>query len=194
MKIQIDDSKKNTKLPQILEAALKLFVVKGIDGTSIKDIAAAAEVAEGALYRHFKSKEELAWHLFATNLKDYTAELLGKVLSVRDTRERIQIFVRECFTSCEKNRTLFHFLILSEHRELAKFTKDYLHPGKLIEQVVAEGQQSGELRKSDPWIAFSLIFGTVHRMSVLRCWGLMKTPLTDQVDATVELIWMGVKS
>src|SRR5262249_12859990 len=44
--------------------ALRLFAERGIAGTSIRDIASAVGVAEGALYRHFASKDELARRLF----------------------------------------------------------------------------------------------------------------------------------
>ena len=193
MEILIDPAKKKTKLPAILEAALKLFVERGIDGTSIKEIAAEAGVAEGALYRHFKSKEELAWHLFAANLKEYTSQLLGKVLAVRPAKERIRILTQHSFAACEKNRTLFHFLLLSEHRSLKKFTRSYLHPGKVVEQVVADGQKEGEIHAGEPWILFAAILGPIHRLCVLRSWGLVKTPLTQLTDETAETIWRAVK-
>src|SRR6516164_4905461 len=48
------------------EAAVGLFAARGVDGVSIAEIAAAAGVSQGALYRHYASKEELAWTLFST--------------------------------------------------------------------------------------------------------------------------------
>ena len=71
----VETEKLHTKKPDILQAALKLFVEKGIDGTTIRDIAQEAGVGEGTLYRHFKSKEEMAWQLFYQNLKQFTREL-----------------------------------------------------------------------------------------------------------------------
>src|SRR6266852_3340881 len=51
---------------RIKHATLELFATKALDGVSITDIAAAAGVSQGALYRHYASKEELAWTLFST--------------------------------------------------------------------------------------------------------------------------------
>src|ERR687887_1822196 len=51
---------------KVERAALELFAANGLDGVSIADIAAAAGVSQGALYRHYASKEELAWTLFST--------------------------------------------------------------------------------------------------------------------------------
>ncbi|MCD2191776.1 TetR/AcrR family transcriptional regulator [Actinomycetospora endophytica] len=43
----------------VLEAARRLFIERGFDGTSMRDIAAAVEVTNSALYYHFPSKEAL---------------------------------------------------------------------------------------------------------------------------------------
>ena len=51
---------------QILRAAMKLFAERGLDGTSIRDIARESGYTNPALYKHFASKERLALHLFET--------------------------------------------------------------------------------------------------------------------------------
>ncbi len=43
----------------LLDAALRIFSLKGFNGTRLADIAAAADVTRGAIYHHFGSKEEL---------------------------------------------------------------------------------------------------------------------------------------
>src|SRR4249919_2204603 len=51
---------------QILRAAMKLFSERGLDATSIRDIARESGFTNPALYKHFGGKEELALHLFET--------------------------------------------------------------------------------------------------------------------------------
>ncbi len=51
---------------QILRAAIKLFSERGLDATSIRDIARESGYTNPALYKHFSGKEELAVHLFET--------------------------------------------------------------------------------------------------------------------------------
>src|SRR5262245_59758345 len=48
----------------VLRAALKLFSRRGLDATSIRDIAKESGYTNPALYKHFPSKEALALHLF----------------------------------------------------------------------------------------------------------------------------------
>lgn len=45
---------------RILDAALKLFLDKGYEHTTIQDIVnALGDLSKGAIYHHFKSKEEI---------------------------------------------------------------------------------------------------------------------------------------
>jgi AcrR family transcriptional regulator len=50
----------------ILSAARKLFASEGFEAVSIDDIAARAGVAKGAVYHHFKSKEEIFTRVLET--------------------------------------------------------------------------------------------------------------------------------
>jgi AcrR family transcriptional regulator len=53
----------------ILDAAERLFAERGIAGTSIRDITAAAEANLGAINYHFGSKQELVAHVFRRRLE-----------------------------------------------------------------------------------------------------------------------------
>jgi AcrR family transcriptional regulator len=50
-------------------------VEKGVAETTVRDIAGAAGVAEGTLYRHFAGKDDLAWELFASNFATFAEGL-----------------------------------------------------------------------------------------------------------------------
>lgn len=50
--------KRNTR-EVILEQSLNLFSVKGFEGVSVKEIAAAVGIKDSSLYKHFKSKQEI---------------------------------------------------------------------------------------------------------------------------------------
>ena len=51
---------------EVLRAALELFSERGLDATSIRDIARRSGYTNPALYKHFRSKDELALRLFET--------------------------------------------------------------------------------------------------------------------------------
>jgi AcrR family transcriptional regulator len=65
----------------VLNASLTLFARHGFSGTSVRAIARAVGVSDGALYRHFPSKQAI----FDEVLRQAGAGLLTSVLSTVDT-------------------------------------------------------------------------------------------------------------
>jgi AcrR family transcriptional regulator len=160
----VEQSKTKTLLPKIMRAAVRLFVEKGIDGTTTKDIAAKSGVSEGALYRHFKSKEDLAYHLFAVHVNDFTMDLATRVAEVSDFRQKVHAYITTCFEAFETERDLFTYLILSEHRELDRFPSTFKHPGHVAVDLVTAGQKAKVFREMDPYIGASILVGSIIRL------------------------------
>ncbi len=72
-------TKQNTQVRrrQIIEAARNLIASKGMEGVTIDAIAAAVGLSEGAIYRHFASKQQILLHLIEEierNLLDMVGE------------------------------------------------------------------------------------------------------------------------
>lgn len=62
------------KMQDILKASLELFSEKGYSNTSTKDIAQSAKVAEGTIFKHFGSKENLLYATLIPLLKHTMAQ------------------------------------------------------------------------------------------------------------------------
>lgn len=74
---------------RILQAALALFAEQGFQRTTMRDIAARAEVSLGLTYRYFGRKEDLAVALYdemSDALRDHAANLYGGTLAERFAR------------------------------------------------------------------------------------------------------------
>jgi AcrR family transcriptional regulator len=59
----------DNRLPQVLDAAARLFREKGFGYASMRDIAASAGMLPGSLYYHFASKEELLVAVYAEGVR-----------------------------------------------------------------------------------------------------------------------------
>ena len=73
---------------RIEEAATKLFVARGITETSVRDITREVGISEGALYRHFESKEDLVWQTFEQNYTQFARELAALAASAPTAADR----------------------------------------------------------------------------------------------------------
>jgi AcrR family transcriptional regulator len=64
---------------RILDAAERLFASRGIRGTTLREIAAAARANTGSIYFHFKTKGELTREVFRRRLGPLDAERLARL-------------------------------------------------------------------------------------------------------------------
>jgi AcrR family transcriptional regulator len=55
----IRTAKKNKTRHAILQAAIRLFGEKGVDNTSIEELAAAAEIGKGTIYGYYQTKDQI---------------------------------------------------------------------------------------------------------------------------------------
>ena len=107
-------AKPGTAKARIERAALSLFVEKSIEGVSTKSIAARAEVSEGLLYRHFKSKADLA-HTLMRAIHDRLTQLVrGNIEQSLDSA--IGDIVRDYTALADEDWTLFAYHLLNMHR------------------------------------------------------------------------------
>lgn len=86
---------------RILKAAERLFAHHGYDGTTTRDLAQAAGVAEGTLFRYFESKKailvEVATHGWVELLTDLLTELseMGSYKAVAQVMRRRMLHLHE---------------------------------------------------------------------------------------------------
>ncbi len=64
---------------RILQAAQKLFAHQGYDGTTTRDLATAAGVAEGTLFRHFANKKAILIELATQGWVEILTDLLTEL-------------------------------------------------------------------------------------------------------------------
>jgi len=65
----------------LIRAASKLFRERGIDGVGVAEISKEAGLTHGALYAHFKSKEELALEALAYGFEQNNARMYASTIN-----------------------------------------------------------------------------------------------------------------
>lgn len=129
---------------EILETALGLFEDKGIQKTSMNDIAETMGVAKGLIYYYFRSKEELVEavvDLFSNGVEEEIETLLSE--EGLTFHQRLGLMVKVFFLSIQEHPVLMSIspgnpglfeLVKSKLSELAM-----VHARQLLQKGVEEG-------------------------------------------------------
>ena len=78
---------------RIVDAALKLFRDQGFDQTTMRDIAAEADVATGAAYYYFRSKEELVMAFYVRTVEEGRTLLPPAMARSNDLGKRLRAII-----------------------------------------------------------------------------------------------------
>lgn len=151
--------------------ALRLFANKGIKGTTIRDIAHEARIAEGTMYRHYKSKDELAETLFVENYAALGLELRRIQKKHNTTRTKLDAMIRYFFGVYEKDADMFTYLFLARHRHMQNLSARVPNPYFVFRKVIKDGIVRGEIGKQDPDVATSMVLGLILQVIDSRILG-----------------------
>ena len=141
------------------ETAVRLFGEKGFKETTIRDISLSAKIAEGTLYRHYESKEELAWQLFVRYNSLLSERLDGAQEQQGNTASRLTAIIREFSSFYEANPKAVEFLFLTRHGFMQRLNPRTRNPYLVFRRVIRAGMNSGEIPAMDADVATSMVMG-----------------------------------
>ena len=184
---------------KILEVSQRLFLEKGYDNTKIQDIADELGMTKGAIYHHFKSKEEimdvLGDTMFVNNnpfeivkkRKDLNGlEKMKYVINLNQSNEQMIELTNQALPLLENPQIL---------AKMFESNYQYLLPYWL--ELIEEGQKDGSIKTNQPkelaelliltdlWMVPSLFPGNVNDIKnrykfVTIMLGKMGLPLYDE--------------
>jgi len=164
----------------IREAAAKLFLEKGYQGTSMDDVAAAAGVSKQTIYTHFASKEELFSDLVLANaarVEDFAATV-GPTLAAADTLEAgLRELARRYLGFVVRPDVLrLRRLIIGEAGRFPALAREYYErvPGRVYEALAAA---FAEQRLDNPQMAAQHFAWLTLGVPLDR--GMFETPLQE---------------
>ncbi len=153
----------HSKKAEIVRAALQMFAEKGIRGATIRDIAEAAGVTEGALYRHFASKEELAQALFAECARLLYEHLHAAAKAHKSPREQLCALARAFWEFAATQPAAYEFVMARHHESIGELPPDQPWPKDVFVGVIEEGIAQGVLRPLNPHLGAAMMIGLLVR-------------------------------
>jgi AcrR family transcriptional regulator len=167
---------------RIEEAALRLFVERGIAETSVREIAQAAGVSQGAMYNHYPSKEELAWALFSTNFSRIGTELRELAIGKAGFQSKLRAMIGHIFRRFDEDWVLLSFVFFARHYHLTRVTRRLGNPYTVFRLEIAEAMRRGEIERQNLDVATAMVTGAINQVIDSRILKRVKAPLVSHTD------------
>lgn len=158
--------KQEKRRQMILKAAEKLFAKNGFHGTDVEAIAKEAGTAKGTVYNYFENKEDIFLSVLDEGLHKLEEKMHLGLVSIDDPVEKIKKGIEIYISFLKDHLHLFRILAGEQAQFGDKFRKRknevfFARIGH-VEQVVAAAIEGGHLKKMDPFIATSGLFGMIN--------------------------------
>jgi AcrR family transcriptional regulator len=191
------------KTQTLCEAALTLFLERGIERVTIDEIAKEAEVAKGSFYRYFESKEDLVEQLFSSVRLGIDEAFQGCELALEAASQPSEVQMAYQILALGLGQT-----VLSSPKLASLYLQESRGPGvgarepiRSLSDRIDRGAQHlthiardrGLLRAIDPRVSTLAVIGAVERLLFAYLAG---EPLgaPDQVnEALLSLILDGLR-
>lgn len=134
------NKKMTSKQQKILQVSIKLFAQKGYAATSTSEIAKEAGVAEGTIFKHFQTKENLLLSVMVPFLIDAVPSIADELIEdvLKNNYDSFEEFLRTLIT----NRLEF----IGENKEVFKIIISELLHRKELQQEIMLGFQHRVLK------------------------------------------------
>lgn len=160
---------------QLLEVAMSAFSLRGFKGTTTKEIAAAAGVAEAVIFQHFPSKEALYsavldLHLDA-NEEAAWVKLIGGLMEHNDDEAVFRSFMTRILHSyrCDPEiERVILFAALEGHKQgTTRLQKQFTPIFKRLMAYVTRRQREGALIDCNPHAILVSIGAVAHQYGLI---------------------------
>jgi AcrR family transcriptional regulator len=175
--------------PELVAATVRLVSRHGKDGASIRAIAREAGMTEGAIYRHYESKEGMCWDAYRQIVDEMILEKKRVTLSAAPLRERLREWVRLSYAYFDRAPEAFTFVLLTPGVVPPEDEEVTTSQGCMFMEMIREALSAGEVRPISAELALSHFSGVMLNVPRLVNEGLLEGPALQYVDDVADTVW-----
>lgn len=192
------------KQKKIIVSAIESFAEKGYSATSTSEIAKKAGVAEGTIFRHYKTKKDLLLAIVAPVMAKFVAPFIIKDLNkvLDQDFEHLEDFLKAILENRRdflvKNLPIVKILLqeIPFHPELKDLFKDHiaLKVYERFEKIVEHYKANGQIIDIPAYSVFRLSLSTIFGYLIARYMILPEADWDDEAETerTVQFILHGL--
>jgi len=179
----------------VYEGAVAVLTQFGLNGTTMDRVAAAAGIAKGSLYNHFRSKQELLEFVHdraVAPMREAIDQLIESQISAADKLASISRLWREYLV---KHHAVFEFLINDHGAKQRLIDADQTTRAAGVKQITAiieQGVRGGEFRPMDEVAAAEMFVSAAIGMVEHEMATGKSRPVQEAVDALMGVFLHGL--
>lgn len=175
--LKLRQARSRDRYRAIVDAATKIFGRKGIDGSSLTEVAKLAKVPLSSIYDYFDNKEALVVAIPERNFEELYQLMDTEAVKAVSCNDRLRRLFLRTFRYIVDNpdwgRVFFLEIwpsVTAKRSEIRKSVDEY---GQRYIEIIKEGVVSGEFApRTDPYLTMSLLMGAMtHLVSVWLIYG-----------------------
>lgn len=160
---------------ELYACAGRVFSAKGYSGTKISDIAAAARISQGLLYRYFDSKEALFTELIRESFQKLNAAATALEQTSSPAHEKIVRALTTIISNMESHPAFSERVLLIAQASISdgipEQTKEVIRsesgkPYESIARIMACGQQEGTILAGSPMELSTLFWTSIKGLAL----------------------------
>jgi AcrR family transcriptional regulator len=160
----------------LMASAFRLLTRCGYRRIRVEDVAEDAGVSKATVYHYFANKDDLLTQTVAKRMAEKHAAIEERLALAGGTAsDRLQLFLREFWTmSLTAQAALWQRLLVSEivteaPDVFAAWARGLVQRWGLVEQLIKEGQQTGEFRRdADAMVTARMIVSALSHQALFH--------------------------
>ena len=185
--IPLTEEEQANRRHEIFHQVVNVFLKKGFQETSMREIAETAGLGKSTLYDYFKTKDEILVYFFEDSFNDLTEAAQTLAMQNIPADKRLRQVMAMYLENMQANKNLFLKLALESQRlkmESQKQIQANRHAFQdLIRALIDEGIREGIFRKVNSLLAARLLLGAISPVIFgSRSTGTPQEMLKDTLD------------
>lgn len=199
----IMEKDKRSKEERILEAAIEIFAEKGYNGTTTKEIAMKAGVAEGTIFRYFPKKRDILHSILLKLIEILVPKIVGSGLKEifeeckdKNDKEIIMNFVQNRMNLFDTHVSLIKVIIneVQYHPDLQEvyFEKVVPQISDILVKFFEEGIKRERFKNKNPHVMTVTLLGCMASNIMGRKILTGEKGLEKLLEESVEIFLYGI--
>lgn len=176
------------KREQIIEAATELFAVKGFEATSIRELAAKAEVNIAMINYYFGSKDKL-FEAMVVHKASFMRGKLAEIAADKTTTDIDKInliiegYVERILSQPNFHRIVHQELLVNQRQNMHEhIVGSFVNNTKIVKSIIESGIKKKVFKKVDTELIIASIIGTINQVMLSKAMCSMLMDDSKDID------------